>query len=220
MMKTLVCFLLLVGSAMAQTPWPVQSVSSGRTVTVPKGSYKLSSSVTIAAGGKLVVQAGTTIAVENAVTPFSNRGTLEILGTQAEPVRVFPIAGKDCGTLLCAWTTGQTRPKLTASYLDWTSSINASCLLMQATDFQVSNSKFTQASSNTSTTRTVANARAGSVGVFANCYFDAQNIGYCLTIGDGTNQTDAVDFFDCILANSPNSIFLRKQFALLNGSIE
>lgn len=219
-MRTLVCFLLLVGSAAAQTPWPVRSVSAGQTVTVPKGNYKLSSSVTIAAGGKLIVQAGTTIAVENAVTPFANRGTLEIFGTQAEPVRVFPITGKDCGTLLCAWTAGQARPRLTANYLDWTSSAGSTVLLMQATDFAVSNSKFTQASSSTSTTRTVVGARVGCVGAFANCYFDAQNIGYCLTIGDGTNQADAVDFFDCILANSPNAIFLRKQFALLNGSIE
>lgn len=219
-MKTLVCFLLLVGSAMAQTPWPVQSVSSGRTVTVPKGSYKLSSSVTIAAGGRLIIQAGTTIAVENAVTPFSNRGTLEILGTQAEPVRVFPIPGKDCGILFCAWTTGQPRPRLVANYLDWTSSVGSTALLMQATDFAVSNSKFTQASSSTSTSRTVVGARVGCVGSFANCYFDANNLGYCLTIGDGTNQTDAVDFFDCILANSPNAILLRKQFALLNGAVE
>lgn len=219
-MKTLVCFLLLVGSAMAQTPWPVRAVSSGQTATIPKGSYKLSSSVTIAAGGKLVIQAGTTIAVENAVTPFFNRGTLEILGTQAEPVRVFPIPGKDCGTLLCAWATGQARPRLVANYLDWTSSAGSTVLLMQATDFQVSSSKFAQASSSTSTTRTVVGARVGSVGAFANCYFDANNLGYCLTIGDGTNQADAIDFFDCILANSPNAIFLRKQFALLNGSIE
>lgn len=219
-MKTLVCFFLLVGSAMAQTAWPVRSVSSGQTITVPKGSYKLSSSVTIAAGGRLVIQAGTTIAVENAVTPFSNRGTLEILGTQAEPVRIFPVVGKDCGTLFCGWTTGQARPRLVANYLDWTSSAGNTVLLMQATDFQVSNCKFTQASISTSTTRTVVGARVGCVGVFANCYFDAKNIGYCLTIGDGVNQTDAVDFFDCILANSPNAIFLRKQFALLNGSIE
>lgn len=219
-MKTLVCFLLLVSSAMAQTPWPVNSVAAGRTVTVPKGSYKLSSSVQIAAGGRLIIQAGTTIAVENAVTPFSNRGTLEILGTQAEPVRVFPIAGKDCGILACLWTTGQARPRLTVNYLDWTSSAGSTVLLMQATDFQVSNSKFTQGSSSTSTARTVVGARVGCVGAFSNCYFDANGLGYCLTIGDGTNQSDAVDFFDCILANSPNAIFVRKQFALLNGAIE
>lgn len=219
-MKTLIAFILLSASAMAQTAWPVRSVSSGQTITVPKGSYKLSSSVTIAAGGRLVIQAGTTIAVENAVTPFSNRGTLEILGTQAEPVRVFPITGKDCGTLLCAWATGQARPRLVANYLDWTSSAGNTVLLMQATDFAVSNCRFTQASSSTSTTRTVVGARVGCVGVFSGCYFDASNLGYCLTIGDGTNQTDAVDFFDCVLANSPNAIFLRKQFALLNGAVE
>jgi hypothetical protein len=216
MLLTLVCG----SSALAQTAFPVRSVNAGQTVTVPKGSYKMTNSCTIAAGGRLVVQAGTTIAVENCVTPFSNRGTLEILGTQAEPVRIFPVVGKDCGILTCAWTAGQVRPRLTISYLDYTSSIGTTVLLMQATDFAVSNSSFTQGSTSTSTTRTVLGARVGCVGIFSGCYFDARGIGYCLTIGDGANQLDAIDFIDCVLANSSNSIYLRKQFALLNGSIE
>ena len=220
-----VLIALVSSVSFAQSPFPARNVLAGQTVVVQKGDYLLTTQCTIQPGGRLVIEAGANVKVDGPGNVFYNRGSLEINGTQLEPVRVFCDAGKNCGTLFCQWSSGP-RPQLSVSNLDWTTTINANCFFLQATDFTISNSRITNRSVTTQPNRVCIAANTGSVGVINSCYLDGcspeitkPSIG--VVIGNGVNQTDSVEFFETAIANTSNPLLVKKpSFALVSGTVE
>jgi len=220
----LVLALFACVPVVAQAPFPARNVLAGQVVTVPKGDYLLTVQCTVQPGGKLVIDGGSNITVDGPGIVFYNRGTLEINGTAAEPVRVSSTPGKNCGSLFCPWVSGP-RPQLTVSYLDWTSTLNANCFFLVATDFVISDSTITNRASTTATSRVCLAVNSGSVGVLQGCYLDGCNpeilknaVG--IAIGDYKSNGDTVNLIDTVIANANEPVKVRKQYTLVNGSIE
>jgi len=127
--------LALVGSAAsAQTPFPVRTVLAGQVVTVPKGEYLLTRQAVVRVGGKLILEAGVSIKVQIGL-PIQVYGEMEIRGTALEPVTIAPDALGICGTIAVYPTVGSPRPKLTATYLDLTHTLNSTSLFLSGCDF-------------------------------------------------------------------------------------
>ena len=229
MFRVFVCVLALVSICspvvIAQDPFPVRSVAAGQIVRVVKGNYLLTVQCNIQPGGKLVIEAGATIKVDGPGIVFYNRGALEINGTAAEPVRVYSDPGKNCGTLFCPWASGP-RPQVSMNHLDWTTTLNSNCFFLQATDFTIANSRITNRSrSIPQTSRVCVAVNSGSVGTISSCFLDGSNQDIStasagLVIGNGNVQTDVVELFETVIANTTDPIRVRKQYALVSGVIE
>lgn len=229
MVRFIVCVLALVSICspvvIAQDPFPVRSVAAGQVVRVAKGNYLLTAQCNIQPGGKLVIEAGASIKVDGPGIVFNNRGSLEIAGTAADPVRVWSDPGKDCGSLFCPWTSGP-RPQVSINHLDWTTTLNSNCLFLQATDFTIANSRITNRSRSISqNNRVCVAANSGSVGTISGCFLDGSNQDILtasagLVIGNGNVQADVVELFETVIANTTDPIRVRKQFALVSGVIE
>jgi hypothetical protein len=216
--------LALVGSvASAQTPFPARFVESGQTVTVPKGNYTMSQQVVIRAGGTLILEAGVNVRVSNLGLPMQIYGALIVNGTASDPVVVGPDALGVCGTLQ-TYASPASRPSIQATYLDWTTTRNSNALFLSACDFAISNSKITSKAT-AAANRTCVAAVGGSVGSLFNCMLDGANdliakpsVG--VAIGNGTSQSDAVELMETLIINTTDPLKIRKQFALVSGSIE
>ena len=218
--KSNCAFLLLVGSVAAQTPFPARNVLSGQAVVVPKGDYLLTVQCNIQPGGKLTVEAGTTIKVDGPGIVFNNRGILEISGTQEEPIRVFSDPGKNCGTLFCPWSSGL-RPQLSVNHLDWTSTINANCFFLQATDFSIANSRITNRAVTTAANRVCIALNTGSVGTVSLCYLDGCSPEVPKpSVGLAVNQNDVVETFDIVIDRTTTPVLIRKPVVFFTGAIE
>lgn len=226
-MVRMLCVLLSLAStviAQAQTPFPVRNVVSGQVETVPKGDYLLTVQCNIQPGGKLVIDAGASIKVDGPGIVFNNRGVLEINGTELDPVRVYADAGKNCGTLFCPWTSGP-RPQLLVSHLNWTSTVNANCFFLQATDFSISNSTITNRAVTTAANRVCLAINSGSSGVLSACYLDGcspdvpkASVG--VLIGNGTVQTDEIQFVETVIADTTEPVRIRKRYASISGLVQ
>ena len=216
----LVLALFACVPAVAQTPFPARNVLAGQTVTVPKGDYLLTVQCNIQPGGKLVIEGGSNIKVDGPGVVFNNRGSLEINGTAAEPVRMYSDAGKNCGTLFCPWTSGP-RPQLTASYMDWTSTVNANCLFLQATDFTISNSNITNRAVTTAANRVCVSLNSGSAGVISASTLDGCSPEIAKpSKGLVVNRDDVVDLFKVIINRTTEPVDINKASTLVSGSIE
>jgi hypothetical protein len=176
---------------------------------------------TVQPGGRLVIAAGSNIEVDGPGIVFYNRGALEINGTAAEPVRVYSDPGKNCGSLFCPWVSGP-RPQLLVSHLNWTSTVNANCLFLQATDFAITNSTITNRAVTTAANRVCVAINSGSSGVLSACYLDGcspdvpkASVG--VLIGNGTVQTDEVQFVETVIANTTEPLRIRKRYAVVSG---
>jgi len=220
MVRTLCVFLFLASSVMAQTPFPIRNVVAGQVATVPKGDYLLTIQCNIQPGGKLVIEAGSVIKVDGPGIVFNNRGILEINGTDTEPVQVSPLPGKNCGTLFCAWTSGQ-RPQVSVSYLDWTSTVNANCLFLQATDFTISNSKITNRAVTTASTRVCVSLNSGSAGLISGSILDGCSPEIAKpSKGLVVNSNDVVDLLNVVINRTTEPVDINKSSTLVSGSIE
>jgi hypothetical protein len=216
--------LALVGSvASAQTPFPARFVEAGQVVTVPKGNYTMSQQVVIRAGGTLILDAGVNVRVSNLGLPMQVYGALIVNGTASEPVVVGPDALGVCGTLQ-TYASPTSRPSIQATCLDWTTTRNSNALFLSACDFAISNSKITSKAT-AAANRTCVAAVGGSVGTLSSCMLDGANdliakpsVG--VAIGNGTNQSDAVEMIETLIINTTDPLKIRKQFALVSGSIE
>lgn len=217
---SLVFGLAVLVPTFGQTPFPARNILAGQTVTVTKGEYLLTTQCTIRQGGKLVIEAGTTIKVDGPGIVFYNQGILEINGTEAEPVQVSPLPGKNCGTLFCPWTSGQ-RPQVSVSYLDWTSTLNANCLFLQATDFTISNSKITNRAVTTAANRVCVSLNTGSVGVISGSILDGCSPEIAKpSKGLVVNSADVVDLVNTVINRTTEPVDINKASTLISGSIE
>ena len=220
MVRTLCVFLFLASSVMAQTPFPVRNVVSGQVATVPKGDYLLTVQCNVRPGGKLVIEAGANIKVDGPGIVFYNQGTLEINGTETEPVQVSPIPGKNCGTLFCPWTSGP-RPQLLVSHLSWTSTINANCLFLQATDFAITNSTITNRAVTTAASRVCVSLNTGSIGTISASTLDGCSPEIAKpSKGLVVNRDDVVDLLNVIINRTTEPVDINKASTLVSGSIE
>ena len=217
---SLVLSLTVIVPVFGQTPFPVRNVVAGQTVTVTKGDYLLTVQCTIRQGGKLVIEAGTTIKVDGPGIVFYNQGILEINGTETEPVQVSPLPGKNCGTLFCPWTSGQ-RPQVSVSYLDWTTTLNANCLFLQATDFTISNSKITNRAVTTAATRVCISLNTGSSGLISGSILDGCSPEIAKpSKGLVVNSNDVVDLLNTVINRTTEPVDINKSSTLVSGSIE
>ena len=217
---SLVLSLVVIMPVFGQTPFPVRNVIAGQTITVPKGDYLLTVQCTIRQGGKLVIEAGTTIKVDGPGIVFYNQGILEINGTESEPVQVSPLPGKNCGTLFCPWVSGP-RPQVSVSYLDWTSTLNANCFFLVATDFTISNSKITNRAVTTAATRVCVSLNTGSIGLISTSILDGCSPEIAKpSKGLVVNSADVVDLFKVIINRTTEPVDINKASTLISGSIE
>ena len=216
----LVLALVVCVPVMAQTPFPVRNVVSGQVATVPKGDYLLTVQCNIQAGGKLVIDAGASIKVDGPGIVFNNRGVLEINGTESDPVSVYADAGKSCGTLFCPWASGQ-RPQLLVSHLNWTSTVNANCLFLQATDFTITDSTITNRASTTAASRVCVSLNSGSIGTISASTLDGCSPEITKpSKGLVVNRDDVVDLFNVVINRTTEPVDINKASALVSGSIE
>jgi len=220
-LSSVVCLFGSVASA--QAPFPARFVEAGQTVTVLKGNYTMTQQVVIRAGGTLVLEAGVNVRVNNLGLPMQIYGALVVNGTASDPVVVGPDALGVCGTLQ-TFASPTSRPSIQATYLDWTTTRNSNALFLSACDFAISNSKITNKAT-AAANRTCVAAVGGSVGSLSNCMLDGANdliakpsVG--VAIGNGTSQIDAVELVETLVINTADPLKIRKQFALVSGSIE
>ena len=219
-MCALVLALFACVPAFAQTPFPARNVLAGQVVTVPKGDYLLTVQCTIQPGGKRVIDGGSNITVDGPGIVFYNRGALEINGTAAEPVRVVSAPGKNCGSLFCPWVSGP-RPQLTVSYLDWTSTLNANCFFLQATDFVISNSTITNRAVTTAANRVCVSLNTGSIGTISASTLDGCSPDIAKpSKGLVVNRDDVVDLLNVIINRATEPVDINKASTLVSGSIE
>lgn len=220
-LSAVVCLFGCVANA--QTPFPARFVESGQVVTVQKGNYTLSQQVVVRAGGKLVLEAGCNVSVVGLGLPIQVYGVLQVDGTAAEPVVVGPAAGSDCGTIQ-TYGSVSSRPSIQATYLDWTTNKNSNAVFLSACDFSMTNCKITNRSA-AAASRVCVAAVGGSSGMLSNCLLDGSNdlmpkASTGLAIGNGTSQADAVQLAETLIINTTDPVKIRKQFALISGSIE
>lgn len=212
--------LFACGSSMAQTPFPARNVLAGQVATVPKGDYLLTVQCNVQPGGKLVIEGGSNIKVDGPGIVFNNRGSLEINGTAAEPVRMYSDAGKNCGTLFCPWVSGP-RPQLTVSYLDWTTTLNANCFFLVATDFSISNSTITNRASTTAASRVCVSLNTGSIGTISASTLDGCSPEIVKpSKGLVVNRDDVVDLLNVVINRTTEPVDINKASTLVSGSIE
>jgi len=211
--------LLVFGSvASAQTPFPVRTVLAGQVVTVPKGDYLLTRQAVVRVGGKLILEAGVSIKVQIGL-PIQVYGEMEIRGTSLEPVTIAPDALGVCGTIAVYPTVGSPRPKLTATYLDLTHTLNSTSLFLSGCDFAISNSRVANLS--TASSRICVAVTNGASGVLSSCFLDGCKDRLTTPAVGVTvdSSTASVDLLETIIANS-DMIRSGKQFTLISGSIE
>lgn len=219
----LVLALVACVPVIAQTPFPVRFVEAGQTVTVPKGDYILSRDVIVRKFGTLILEAGVRVQVKGLGNPVQVYGTLDVRGTEAEPVVIGPDAGNFCGTIAAYYVDGP-RPKVLIDYLRLTTTRNSNSLLLSAADFSVSNSVIDNQS--TSTSRVCILAGNNAVRVISDCYLkcltDSTSSTAGVSIGNGapTRQADAVQLVNVITEDCKDPVRIQKRIALLNGTIE
>lgn len=211
-----------VVSAEAQTPFPARFVDAGQTVVVPKGDYLISRE-TIVRGGTLIIEAGAKIKVQSIGRPIQVAGgVLEIRGTAADPVVIEPDVGHTCGHMVTYFAYGK-RPQVSINYLDWQTTLNGTCMVLSATDFEIANSVILSAAA-ASLNRGCIQAGGGSRGLVADCLLECVKEGATSTsgviIGNGTSQNDWVQVLNVTTVNCANPLNVKKNVATLNGVIE
>lgn len=225
-MKSFCALLLALMScalASAQAPFPVRFVEAGQTITVPKGDYILSRDVIVRKFGTLILEAGVRVQVKGLGNPVQVYGTLDVRGTEVDPVVIGPDAGNFCGTIAAYYIDGP-RPKILIDYLRLTTTRNSNSLLLSAADFSISNSVIENQS--TSTSRVCVLSGNNSIGVISDSYLrcltDATSNTAGISIGNGapTRQADAVQLINVITEDCKDPVRIQKRIALLNGTIE
>lgn len=211
-----------VVSAQAQTPFPARFVDAGQTVTVPKGDYILTRE-TIVRGGTLIIEAGAKIKVQSIGRPIQVAGgVLEIRGTANDPVVVEPDAGHTCGHMVTYLASGR-RPQLSINFLDWQTTVNGTCMVLSATDFEIANSVILSAAA-ASINRGCVQAGGGSRGVLADCLLECVKEGAVNTsgvlVGNGVSQDDQVQVLNVTVVNCSNPLAIKKNVANINGVLQ
>lgn len=217
------CALLFVLSAsisaFGQSPLPVRFVEAGQTVTVPAGNYLQTQEVVVRKGGTLILAAGVNIQVKGLGLPIQVYGTLDIRGTETDPVVVGPDAAGVCGTLATYPSSDGTRPQVTVDYLDWTTTQNSNCLFFSKCDFAVTNSVFLSNGAS-STNRVCIQATNDSVGSVSDCLLECVKANGVTTNGVVVSGSGAaVDLWNTTTVNCTHPLKINKDVALITGSI-
>ena len=217
-----VCALLFVLSAsisaFGQSPLPVRFVEAGQTVKIPKGSYLQTKEVVVRKGGALVLEAGVNIQVKGLGLPIQVYGSLDVRGTEAEPVVVSPDAAGVCGTLAAYPSSDGTRPQITIDYLDWTTTLNSNCLFLSKSDFAVANSVFLSSGAS-SANRVCITAANGAVGSVSDCWLECLKGPGVTTNGIVIGATDSVDFWEVTTAGCDNPLKINKPVAKVTAIV-
>lgn len=217
-----VCFLVLaLASSLvsAQTPLPVRFVEAGQTVTVPAGNYLQTKEVVVRKGGTLILEAGVNIQVKGLGLPIQVYGSIEVRGTEAEPVVVVPDAAGVCGTLAAYPSADGTRPQVTIDYLDWTCTLNSNCLFLSKCDFTIANSVLLS-NGTSSTNRVCIQATNDSVGSVSDCLLECVKATGITTNGIAVNGSGtAVDLWNITTVNCDNPLKINKNIATITGSV-
>ena len=217
-----VCFLVLaLASSLvsAQSPLPVRFVEAGQTVTVPAGNYLQTQQVVVRKGGTLILEAGVNIQVKGLGLPIQVYGSLDVRGTEAEPVVVGPDAAGVCGTLAAYPSSDGTRPQVTIDCLDWRTTLNSNCLFLSKCDFAVANSVFLSNGTN-STNRVCIQATNDSVGSVSDCLLECVKATGITTNGIAVNGSGAaVDLWNITTVNCDNPLEINKTVAKFTGIV-
>ena len=201
-MKTLVCFLLLVGSAMAQTVIDL-SVPQGTTKTITKEMGVVRPLVSQSnIDGTLIVEAGARIEM-TAGSGINLRwsGTIDFRGTEAEPINIYPVAGATWRGFTNSYRTSASRPRFWLSHTNISGASGTSSAI-ELTYCQLMLSEVTIA---TARTDSLGRALRGmqlfggttSTGIVLDCTGLVTN---CTFIGSTTGVTDhgkSVVFDNC-----------------------
>ena len=217
-----VCFLVLaLASSLvhAQTPLPVRVVEAGQTVTVSAGNYLQTKEVVVRKGGTLVLNAGVNIEVRGLGLPMQIYGSLEVRGTEAEPVVVGPDAAGVCGTLAGYPSSDGTRPSITVDHLDWTTTLNSNCMFLSKCDFDISDSVFLSNGAS-STNRVCIQATNDSVGSVSDCLLECVKATGVTTNGIVVyGSSTAVEVWNVTTFNCTHPMRINKDVALITGSV-
>ena len=217
-MRAFAAFLLSVSSVCAQSPLPVRFVEAGQTVTVPAGNYMQTQQVVVRKGGTLILAAGVNIQVKGLGLPMQVYGSLDVRGTEAEPVVVGPDAAGVCGTLAAYPSADGTRPQVTVNYLGWTTTQNSNCMFLSKCDFAICNSVFLSNGAS-STNRVCITAANGAVGSVSDCLLECVNGPAVTTNGIVIGATDSVDFWEVTTVGCDNPLEINKNIATITGSV-
>ena len=217
-----VCFLVLaLASSLvsAQSPLPVRFVEAGQTVTVPAGNYLQTQQVVVRKGGTLILEAGVNIQVKGLGLPIQVYGSLDVRGTEAEPVVVGPDAAGVCGTIAAYPSSDGTRPQVTIDYLDLATTQNSNCLFLSKCDFAISNSVFLSNGAS-STNRICIQAANESAGSVSDCLLECVKGPGVTTNGIAVNGSgSAVDLWNVKTLSCDNPIEINKNIATITGSV-
>jgi hypothetical protein len=217
-MRTVAAFLLSLSSVWAQSPLPVRFVEAGQTVTIPKGVYLQTQEVVVRKGGTLILNAGVNIQVRALGLPMQVYGSLDVRGTEAEPVVVVPDAAGVCGTLAAYPSADGTRPQVLIDYLDWRTTLNSNCLFLSGCDFAISNSVLLSNGAN-STNRICVTAANGAVGSISDCLLECVKGAGVTTNGIVIGATDSVDFWEVTTVGCAHPLKINKNIATITGSV-
>ena len=218
-MRAFAAFLLSVSSVCAQSPLPVRFVEAGQTVTVPAGSYLQTQQVVVRKGGVLVLEAGVNIQVKGLGLPMQVYGSLDVRGTEAEPVVVGPDAAGVCGTLAAYPSADGTRPQVTVNYLGWTTTQNSNCMFLSKCDFAVANSVFLSGGVS-STNRICIQATNESAGSVSDCLLECVKATGITTNGIVVaGSSAAVDLWNVTTVGCDNPLEINKNIATITGSV-
>jgi acetyltransferase-like isoleucine patch superfamily enzyme len=222
-MKSFCALLFVLSSGISafgqQSPFPVRFVEAGQTVTIPKGVYLQTQEVVVRKGGTLILEAGVNIQVKNLGLPMQVYGSLDVRGTEAEPVVVVPDAAGVCGTLAAYPSADGTRPQVTIDYLEWATTQNSNCLFFSRCDFAVANSVFLSNGAS-STNRVCIQATNDSVGSVSDCLLECVKATGITTNGIVVNGSGAaVDLWNITTVNCDNPLKINKPVAKVTGIV-
>ena len=222
-MKSFCALLFILSasiSAFGQSPLPVRFVEAGQTVTVPAGNYLQTQEVVVRKGGTLILEAGVNIQVKGLGLPIQVYGSLDVRGSEAEPVVVGPDAAGVCGTLAAYPSSDGTRSQVTIDYLDWTTTQNSNCLFFSKCDFAVANSVILSNGATSSTNRTCIQATNDSAGSVSDCLLECVKATGITTNGIVVNGSGtAIDLWNTTTVNCTHPLRINKDFARIIGSV-